>query len=212
MIRKLADDEVKFNLALSLHAADDKKRDEIMPINEQNNLEVLMESLEYFYQKTHNRISYEYIAFQNYNESIEDAKKLCFPERSGVYLSLRRTGFALTGATGSNSIILSKYTGNSVTQTWSYKSFRIKMGQTNLCLTSSGLQVDSKAILATCNTSDQKQKIQINWNGEVRVVGTDLCLENPCSDPFGCLTNGNVLRFGSCVKEQNNPRQVWSVL
>lgn len=89
MIRKLADDEVKFNLALSLHAADDKKRDEIMPINEQNNLEVLMESLEYFYQKTRNRISYEYIAFQNYNESIEDAKnllRLCksFPVRVNI--------------------------------------------------------------------------------------------------------------------------------
>ena len=52
MIRKLADDEVKFNLALSLHAADDEKRDEIMPINEQNNLAVIMDAIEYFYQKT----------------------------------------------------------------------------------------------------------------------------------------------------------------
>src|SRR5690606_5553310 len=65
MIRKLADDEVKFNLALSLHAADDTKRNEIMPINEQNSLEVLMDALKYFYQKTKNRISYEYIAFQD---------------------------------------------------------------------------------------------------------------------------------------------------
>jgi len=38
MIRKLADDKVKFNLALSLHAANDKKRDQIMPINETNQL------------------------------------------------------------------------------------------------------------------------------------------------------------------------------
>ena len=76
MIRKLADDEVKFNLALSLHAADDKKRDKIMPINEQNNLEILMDAIEYFYQKTNNRISYEYIAFQNFNDTIEDAKNL----------------------------------------------------------------------------------------------------------------------------------------
>src|SRR5690606_35705173 len=66
MIRKLADDEVKFNLALSLHAADDKKRDEIMPINEQNNLSALMDAIAYFYNKTRNRISYEYIAFQNF--------------------------------------------------------------------------------------------------------------------------------------------------
>ena len=89
MIRKLADDEVKFNLALSLHAADDEKRDEIMPINEQNNLAEIMDALEYFYQKTKNRISYEYIAFQNFNDSIDDAKnllKLCkrFPVKVNV--------------------------------------------------------------------------------------------------------------------------------
>lgn len=89
MIKKLADDEVKFNLALSLHAADDVKRNEIMPINEQNNLEVLMESLDYFYKKTGNKISYEYIAFNNFNDSIEDAKnlvKLCksFPVKVNI--------------------------------------------------------------------------------------------------------------------------------
>ncbi len=89
MIKKMADEEVKFNLALSLHAADDVKRDEIMPINEQNNLEVLMESLAYFYQKTGNKISYEYIAFQNFNDSIEDAinlTKLCkiFPVKVNI--------------------------------------------------------------------------------------------------------------------------------
>lgn len=76
MIIKLADDQSKCNLALSLHAADDTKRNEIMPINEQNNLAVLTESLKYFYQKTKNRISFEYIAFNNFNDSIEDAKKL----------------------------------------------------------------------------------------------------------------------------------------
>ena len=89
MIRKLADDEVKFNLALSLHAADDKKRNEIMPINEQNNLAALMEAITYFYQKTRNRISYEYIAFQNFNDGLEDAAnlvKLCrhFPVRVNI--------------------------------------------------------------------------------------------------------------------------------
>lgn len=76
MIKKLADDQVRFNLALSLHAADDTKRDEIMPINEQNNLEILMDSLQYFHTNTGNKISYEYISFQNYNDSIEDAKRL----------------------------------------------------------------------------------------------------------------------------------------
>jgi 23S rRNA (adenine2503-C2)-methyltransferase len=76
MIRKLADDNVKFNLALSLHAADDTKRNEIMPINESNNLETLTDALDYFYQTTKNRITFEYIAFQNFNDSIEDAKNL----------------------------------------------------------------------------------------------------------------------------------------
>lgn len=89
MIRQLADDGVRFNLALSLHAADDEKRNEIMPINEQNDLGGLMDSLEYFYMKTRNRISYEYIAFQRFNDSLEDAAKLAelctrFPVRVNV--------------------------------------------------------------------------------------------------------------------------------
>ena len=89
MIKKLADDEVRFNLALSLHAADDLKRNEIMPINEQNNLEILMEALSYFHKNTKNRISFEYIAFQNFNDSLEDAANLAdlcrdFPVRINI--------------------------------------------------------------------------------------------------------------------------------
>lgn len=89
MITKLADDMVKFNLALSLHAADDKKRDEIMAINETNDLKTLMQSLEYFYRATGNRISYEYIAFNEFNDSPEDALKLAklckrFPVRVNI--------------------------------------------------------------------------------------------------------------------------------
>ena len=76
MIRKLGDDEVKFRLALSLHAANDKKRNEIMSINEQNNLESLMAALNYFYEKTGNRISFEYILFDKFNDQVEDARQL----------------------------------------------------------------------------------------------------------------------------------------
>jgi 23S rRNA (adenine2503-C2)-methyltransferase len=76
MIKKLGDDEVKFNLALSLHAANDKKRSQIMPINEHNSLEVLEDALKYFYDKTGTRITLEYIVFKNFNDGIEDAKEL----------------------------------------------------------------------------------------------------------------------------------------
>jgi 23S rRNA (adenine2503-C2)-methyltransferase len=76
MIKKLGDDEVKFNLALSLHAANDIKRNEIMPINESNSLENLGEALQYFYQKTGNKITFEYIVFYNFNDTLQDAKEL----------------------------------------------------------------------------------------------------------------------------------------
>lgn len=76
MIRRLGDDEVKFNLALSLHAANDEKRSKIMPINEQNNLEVLAEALKHYFQKTKNRVTYEYIIFRDFNDEIEDAREL----------------------------------------------------------------------------------------------------------------------------------------
>lgn len=76
MIIKLADDQVKFNLALSLHAANDVKRNQIMPINETNTLKVLKEAMLYFYQKTGNQITFEYIVFDNFNDRIEDAEEL----------------------------------------------------------------------------------------------------------------------------------------
>lgn len=76
MIKKLGDDEVKFNLALSLHAANDQKRDRIMPINESNKLDVLEESLNYFYEKTGTRVTLEYIVFNNFNDSLDDAREL----------------------------------------------------------------------------------------------------------------------------------------
>lgn len=76
MIKKLADDEVRFNLALSLHAANDEKRSKMMEINDTNNLDALMEALQYFYEKTGTRPTYEYIIFKDFNDSIDDAKEL----------------------------------------------------------------------------------------------------------------------------------------
>jgi len=76
MIKKLADDKVKFNLALSLHAANDIKRNQIMPINESNNLEAVMEALDYFRQHAKGKLTFEYIAFKDFNDNITDAREL----------------------------------------------------------------------------------------------------------------------------------------
>lgn len=76
MIKQLGDDNVKFKLALSLHAANDRKRNEIMPINETNDLKSLIEALNYFYKKTGNEITLEYILFNQFNDSQEDAEEL----------------------------------------------------------------------------------------------------------------------------------------
>lgn len=77
MIKKMAEDGTRVNLALSLHAADDEKRNSIMEINETNNLETLVESLRYFYEQTKDsKITFEYIAFDGFNDGIEDAENL----------------------------------------------------------------------------------------------------------------------------------------
>ncbi len=76
MIRKLGDDEVKFNLALSLHAANDEKRNKIMPINESNTLDALADALKYFYAQTKTRVTFEYIIFKDFNDELEDAREL----------------------------------------------------------------------------------------------------------------------------------------
>lgn len=76
MIKKLGDDGVKFNLALSLHAANDEKRNHIMPINETNTLDALEEALNYFYEKTGSRVTFEYIVFKDFNDGIQDAREL----------------------------------------------------------------------------------------------------------------------------------------
>jgi len=76
MIKKMADDNVKFNVAISLHSANDSKRDSLMPINKKIKLAELADAVRYFYDKTGLRLTYEYILFRNINDSIEDAKKL----------------------------------------------------------------------------------------------------------------------------------------
>jgi 23S rRNA (adenine2503-C2)-methyltransferase len=76
MIHQLGDDKVKFKLAVSLHAANDTKRNEIMPINETNNIKALIEALNHFYKMTGNEITFEYILFKDFNDSRQDADEL----------------------------------------------------------------------------------------------------------------------------------------
>ena len=72
MIKKMADDEVKFNLAVSLHSAIDEVRTQIMPFNETFPLADLREALEYWYAKTKRKISYEYVVWKGINDQQKD--------------------------------------------------------------------------------------------------------------------------------------------
>ena len=76
MIRKLADDKIKVNLALSLHAASEEIRNNIMPIGDSNSLNDLRDSLKYYFSKTKRKITYEYVLLKDINDSIKDADDL----------------------------------------------------------------------------------------------------------------------------------------
>ena len=76
MIKQFALEDTGVNLAISLHAACNIKRNKIMSINETNNLETLEESLRYYYNKTKKKVTYEYVMLNEVNDTIEDAKNL----------------------------------------------------------------------------------------------------------------------------------------
>lgn len=76
MIKKMADDEVKFNLAVSLHSAIQEVRTSIMPFNETFPLEDLADSLRYWYEKTKRKVTYEYVVWEGINDNIQDIKAL----------------------------------------------------------------------------------------------------------------------------------------
>ena len=80
MIKKLADDEVKFKLAVSLHSAIDEIRSRIMPFSANFPLSELRESLEYWYHKTKSKITYEYVVWKGINDnkaSVDALVKFC---------------------------------------------------------------------------------------------------------------------------------------
>lgn len=76
MIKKLADDEVKFNLAVSLHSAIQEKREQIMPFANKFTLIDLKESLQYWFDKTKKRITFEYVIWEGINDTREDINAL----------------------------------------------------------------------------------------------------------------------------------------
>jgi 23S rRNA (adenine2503-C2)-methyltransferase len=101
MIRKMADDKVRFQFALSLHAATNAKRDQIIPLNKKHNLQALTEALKYYHAKTGKRFTIEYILFRDFNDSLEDAKDLAvfcksFPVKLNLigYNPVEKTGFS----------------------------------------------------------------------------------------------------------------------
>ena len=76
MIKKMADEEVKFKLAVSLHSAIDEVRTSIMPFNAKFPLKDLREALEYWYAKTGRRITYEYVVWKGINDGKKDVDAL----------------------------------------------------------------------------------------------------------------------------------------
>ncbi|MEX0773824.1 MAG: 23S rRNA (adenine(2503)-C(2))-methyltransferase RlmN [Balneolales bacterium] len=75
-IKQMGDQKLPFNLAISLHAATDEKRDKIMPINASMNLKALREALIHYHNKTGHHVTYEYLLFDEFNDSIDDARRL----------------------------------------------------------------------------------------------------------------------------------------
>lgn len=75
-ITRLAHEKVKFKLAISLHTANDLKRNALMPVNKSNPLTELAKSLKLFHQETGTRISYEYLLMKDFNDGLKDAREL----------------------------------------------------------------------------------------------------------------------------------------
>ena len=76
LIKRMADENVKFNLAVSLHSAIPEKRTRLMPINEANSLDDLADALRYWYEKTKKKVTYEYVVWRDINDTKEDAEAL----------------------------------------------------------------------------------------------------------------------------------------
>lgn len=75
-IRKLSDENMEINLAISLNAANDSVRSYLMPINRKYNISEIMRAVDYYIMKTNRRVTFEYVMIKEVNDSIKDAKDL----------------------------------------------------------------------------------------------------------------------------------------
>lgn len=75
-IKDLADRQLQITLSVSLHAADDETRSEIMPVNRRYSISQLMEACRYYIKKTNRRISFEYTLISGVNDNSAEAEKL----------------------------------------------------------------------------------------------------------------------------------------
>ena len=76
MIRRLADDSIKVNLALSLHSASEDLRKNLMPVGQSNSLVELREALKYYFSLTKKKVTYEYVLLKGVNDSLKEAEGL----------------------------------------------------------------------------------------------------------------------------------------
>jgi len=122
-IKQWADERQPYNLAISLHAADDEKRDKIMPINSSMNLDQLKEAVQYYFTRMHQPVTYEYLLFDGFNDSKKDALKLAdivhwAPSKVNIIMYNRVKGVELDG-TGENRLdkFMQTLVSNDVTAT-----------------------------------------------------------------------------------------------
>ena len=76
LIRKMADDGVKFNLAVSLHSAIQSTREKIMPFSIRFPIDELLSSLEYWYESTQRMVTIEFIVWKGINDNLEEVRAL----------------------------------------------------------------------------------------------------------------------------------------
>ena len=76
MIIKMSDDNIKFNLAVSLHSAVEKTRNVIMPFSKSFPLDKLINSLDYWYKKTKRKVTFEYLVWKGINDDLDHIEAL----------------------------------------------------------------------------------------------------------------------------------------